>query len=556
MSYSICRIAKVKASGVTGIQIHDRREKDGTSHTNEDIDWSKTDQNIDLLQQQERFRTVVANRISELNLKRKPRNDATVMCQCLITSDSAFFDKMSKTEQVDFFKKSLDFVEKRYGKENLVSATIHFDERTPHMHVNFIPVTKDGRLSARDLFSPKDLRQLQDDFNRNCVENGYSLKRGELHSQKEHLSVEEYKIATRYDELKEKEQQVEKLEKIDRTVDLTPEKGKLGYSTKEVQSLKEQNKALRLDNVKQTEQIHKLENEYSKLSKMLVQVEKDLKDTNIPIQRLNDLENENRALQDYINASPTLKTEFVRFNLLKQQSYDLGKFLVSLKRECHNLKIERNNSIQQTSALDKSIKECDNSISDLKNHQSNINYAWDKYKGYEKELEGLNGFFKGKQRQVVQENMSSEQVTMQNSFDYLKKTYGIEPTMITPKIQELEHEKNSLQNSKLQQCEKTDELDNKITLTIKEYKYTKTLSDIQTKEFKEISSRLNTRTFTNVDDRDLYISKQDRTWILKRMKEKLPDVIDRVDGLWKMQDAEKREVQFNTPKLKSHQLSR
>ena len=48
MSYSICRIAKVKAGGVTGIQIHDRREKD-VSHTNEDIVWSETHENVDLL---------------------------------------------------------------------------------------------------------------------------------------------------------------------------------------------------------------------------------------------------------------------------------------------------------------------------------------------------------------------------------------------------------------------------------------------------------------------------------------------------------------------------
>ena len=50
MSYSICRIAKVKASGVTGIQIHDRREKESVSHTNKDIDWSKTHENVDLLE--------------------------------------------------------------------------------------------------------------------------------------------------------------------------------------------------------------------------------------------------------------------------------------------------------------------------------------------------------------------------------------------------------------------------------------------------------------------------------------------------------------------------
>lgn len=107
MSYSICRIAKVKASGVTGIQIHDRREKESVSHTNKDIDWSKTHENVDLLEQHERFRTVISDRIAELNLPRAIRKDATVMTQCLVTSDSAFFDKMPREEQTDYFRKSI-----------------------------------------------------------------------------------------------------------------------------------------------------------------------------------------------------------------------------------------------------------------------------------------------------------------------------------------------------------------------------------------------------------------------------------------------------------------
>jgi chromosome segregation ATPase len=209
MSFSICRIAKIKSSGVTGIQLHDRREK-GISHTNEDIDWNKTHENINLLEQQEKFRTVVKNRIEELNLNRAVRKDATVMVQCLITSDSTFFDKMNKDQQVEFFKKSYDFIKDRYGKKNMVSATIHFDERTPHMHVNFVPVTKDNRLSARDLFSPKQLRELQDDFNKYINDKGYDLERGKLDSKKKHLNVQEYKLETKFEELKNRESELDK----------------------------------------------------------------------------------------------------------------------------------------------------------------------------------------------------------------------------------------------------------------------------------------------------------------------------------------------------------
>lgn len=210
LSYSICRVSKIKSAGVTGIQIHDRREKESVSHTNKEIDWGKTKENVCLLNQNEKFKTIVQNRIDSLNLKRALRKDATVMAQCLITSDKAFFDKMNKEQKIEFFKKSFDFISERYGKENMVSANIHFDEKTPHMHINFVPITKDNRVSARDLFSPEKLRALQDDFNKFCNRNNYELERGELNTKRKHLSVEEYKLETKKNEVEKTKMEFDK----------------------------------------------------------------------------------------------------------------------------------------------------------------------------------------------------------------------------------------------------------------------------------------------------------------------------------------------------------
>jgi hypothetical protein len=211
MSYSICRIAKIKTSGVTGIQIHDTRQQ-GKSHTNPDIQWDKVKDNIHLITPPESFRKDIKAKIEALNLPKAIRSDATVMVQAMITSDNAFFDKMPRSEQIEFFKKSLGFVQERYGEKNIVSATVHFDEATPHMHVNFVPVTSDGRLSARDLFSPKQLRTLQDDFNAFCNANGYDLERGKVDSKTKHLSVQEFKVESKLAEMKDKMSEIEKLE--------------------------------------------------------------------------------------------------------------------------------------------------------------------------------------------------------------------------------------------------------------------------------------------------------------------------------------------------------
>lgn len=301
MSFSICRIAKIKSSGITGIQLHDKREK-GISHTNDDIDWNKTHENIDLLDQQEKFRTVVKNRIDELNLKRAVRKDATVMSQCLITSDNKFFDGMTKEQQVEFFKKSYDFIKDRYGEKNMISATIHFDERTPHLHVNFVPVTEDGRLSARDLFSPKQLRELQDDFNKYINKHGYNLERGKLNSKKKHLSVEEYKLETKLQTIKNKENELDK--KIN---DLETERDALKNELNALKNDFERVKDIKVD----FDTINAIEGKFGLLNKKKVMV-------NV---------NEFEKLKDIAKKYTVLEKNFINLKREnKNMEHDLDKF--------------------------------------------------------------------------------------------------------------------------------------------------------------------------------------------------------------------------------------
>lgn len=207
MSYGIIRIQKMSRGLVKGIQIHDQREKDH-SNTNSDIDFQKSYLNYDLCNTEKiNFNQLVKSRINKLNLKKAVRKDAIVMCQCLITSDNSFFNKMSDEEQNKFFEKAYKFICDKYGKQNIISATVHNDEKTPHIHVNFVPVTFDGRLCAKDLFTRKNLSMLHDEFYRFNQENGYNLERGESKETKQiHLNTEEYKLKTAYKniELKKK----------------------------------------------------------------------------------------------------------------------------------------------------------------------------------------------------------------------------------------------------------------------------------------------------------------------------------------------------------------
>lgn len=202
MSAGIIRIQKFSGSSPKGIQIHDQRER-GYSHSNPDIDFEKSQKNYDLHNRQPiNYIKKIKERIGELHLPRAIRKDAVTMVQCMITSDRGFFDRLPEGQQEDFFKKCYEWVRERYGAENIISATVHMDEKTPHIHINMVPVTTDGRLCAKDLFKKQDLLQLHDDFYKDVCQQ-YGLERGERKNEiQKHLSVEEFKLATRKEKIK------------------------------------------------------------------------------------------------------------------------------------------------------------------------------------------------------------------------------------------------------------------------------------------------------------------------------------------------------------------
>lgn len=192
MSFGIVRVQKIRAGSVKGIQIHDQREK-GYSHTNPDIDFSRSEENYNVHKlRNSNFTQDVKKRIDGLDLKRAVRKDAVVMVQVLVASDKEFFDGMTLDKKEQFFHDSYDFLKKRYGEENIVSAIVHFDERTPHMHFNFVPVTEDGRLSAKSILTRQSLIDQQDKFFEEVGKN-YNLERGIKGGKKKHLEVAEYK---------------------------------------------------------------------------------------------------------------------------------------------------------------------------------------------------------------------------------------------------------------------------------------------------------------------------------------------------------------------------
>jgi hypothetical protein len=194
MSFAVVHMMKIGRGGLRGIQSHNQREKE--PKTNPDIDSTRTPLNYYLLNNQTvNYNRAVSDRITRLaTATQTVRKDAVVLCNFIVTSDSSFFVNLTPERQRAFFVDSVRFFSERYGSENLVSATVHMDETTPHMHLGLVPITSEKRLSAKTLFDKKELQSLQTDFARQ-VGGVYGLERGVQGSERTHLSEQRFKAA-------------------------------------------------------------------------------------------------------------------------------------------------------------------------------------------------------------------------------------------------------------------------------------------------------------------------------------------------------------------------
>ena len=120
------------------------------------------------------------------------------MCSFVVGSDREFFKSLSEREQEKFFADCTRFFADRYGEENIISAVVHMDETTPHLHLNLIPIA-DGRLCAKQLFDRKALQELQTDFH-SVVGKKWNLQRGKEGSSVKHLDTMSYKVKKMKDE--------------------------------------------------------------------------------------------------------------------------------------------------------------------------------------------------------------------------------------------------------------------------------------------------------------------------------------------------------------------
>ncbi len=85
------------------------------------------------------------------NEKAKVRKDSVRAIKFMLTASPGWFEKATKEQFEQWQEANVDWLKTKYGEANLVSAVLHVDEQTPHIHAHIVPITADGRLSAKDL---------------------------------------------------------------------------------------------------------------------------------------------------------------------------------------------------------------------------------------------------------------------------------------------------------------------------------------------------------------------------------------------------------------------
>ena len=176
MASVILRFSKQKGNPATKIEAHHERTKDEYK-SNPDIDTSKSHNNIHLITPQMRYKAEVDKRIKESGCR--VRKDSTRFVDTLITASPEFFRDMTHEKMVEYFQRAVDFIKSKIRPDMIFSAVIHLDEKTPHLHLCFVPLTEDNRLTAKEILGNRaKLSKWQDEFHEYMAKFYPDIERG------------------------------------------------------------------------------------------------------------------------------------------------------------------------------------------------------------------------------------------------------------------------------------------------------------------------------------------------------------------------------------------
>lgn len=389
-------VAKYNKSATGHMCAHYERRKDERGEYikfgNQNIDLSRTHLNYNLAPEHDQIE-FIQQRTSEVKCQK--RADVNVMCDWVVTAPEG----LDQGHMKDFFKASYDFFEKRYGRENVISAYVHMDETTPHMHFAFVPVVFDKKrelykVSAKQLLTKTELKRMHPDLTRHLKEEyswGRSLKILNGATAGGNRTVAELNC--------EKEIEFFNQKRAKANRDYIEKKAKLREEIEHENSV--------LDFLKgSTDRI-------DKKRKILIEEKKDLERQELSLKK--DVRSLREELDNLQNELPAVRQELISAQISTQKAQE-----ENTKLKSENVILEDDNKAlrQEQESLQQDIKDLQNRKADLQNEVNRWQNSLDLLKGaVSKILNSASENFK----KIILLNTAAK-ISPENAVDLTEKT--------------------------------------------------------------------------------------------------------------------------------------
>lgn len=297
--YGILRFAKYKGPEIGHIESHNERTKEKYA-SNPDVDLSKSKYNLHLIKPKRKYRAEAEKQIAETGCQ--TRSDSVRVVEALITASPEFFEGTKRAEIREYFSYALAFIKAHQDEKTIISAVVHMDEKTPHMHLCFVPITQDSRLSAKDIVgNKKKLTWWQDEFWKHMVKKYPDLERGESASitGREHIPPRLFK------EMKHLNKYRAKLEELIIGINLLNKKTRIDEVSKILDKFLPVAEKMHRDLNRYRTAFKELEAENTSLTKKNKELTEKSKESLIKKMKMLELERDCAAAMELINRIPT-----------------------------------------------------------------------------------------------------------------------------------------------------------------------------------------------------------------------------------------------------------